>query len=415
MPEPVYILGGYQSDFATAWSRRNQDIAGIARETVLGALASATLDASAIESIHVGNAFAELQRRQAHLGAMPATVIPELVGVPAMRHEAACASGSLAVLATMSEIEAGRYHCVLALGVEEERNTPGDEASANMNAAGWEGHEPPAGKFLWPSAFGELSFEYERRYGLKREHLNWIAQNNFANARRNPLAQTRAWNFGEGAFTEDDAANPPVAPGMRRNQCSQLTDGGCAVVLASARFAQEHAQRRGIALEALPRILGWGHRTAELSLGPKLERARMSLDDSARMFPHVQRAVHDALRRARLSRVEQTAGVELHDCFAVTEYSLIDHLGLAPPGEAWRVIENGDIEFSGRFPVNPSGGLIGGGHPVGATGTRMLWDAARQVTGRAGACQVPGAKTFLTLNIGGSFGTVCSFVVGAAA
>ena len=403
MSTPVFILGGYQSDFSRAWSRHGQDLSDATREAALGALESAGVSASAVQSIHVGNAFAELQRRQAHLGAMPATVIPELYGVPAMRHEAACASGSIAVLAAMSEIEAGRYDCVLVLGVEEERNTPGDEASINMNCAGWAGHENLPGRYVWPAAFGELSFEYERRFGLKREHLNRIAENNFANARRNPNAQTRGWRFEARSFCEDDAVNPVIEPGMRRNQCAQLTDGACALVLASERFVR--AQRRDP--DQLPRILGWGHSTASLPLRPKYERARNGL-----IFPHVQATVQAALQRAGLGRIEQTDGIELHDCFAMTEYFLIDHIGLTPPGEAWRVIENGDIELGGRFPVNPSGGLIGGGHPVGATGTRMLWDAARQVTGSAGEYQVENARRFTTLNIGGSAGTVCSFVVG---
>ena len=406
MAEPVFILGGYQSDFARAWSRKGQDLSDATREAVLGALESAGLEPAAIQSIHVGNAFAELQRRQAHLGAMPATVIPELYGVPAMRHEAACASGSIAVLAAMSEIEAGRYDCVLVLGVEEERNTSGDEASINMNCAGWEGHEKLPGRFVWPAAFGQLSFEYEKRYGLKREHLHRIAETNFANARRNPNAQTRAWNFNERSFTDDDQANPVIEPGMRRNQCAQLTDGACALVLCSLRYARERRKN----LDELPRILGWGHSTASLPLLPKYERARDNL-----IFPHVHDTVRQALGRAGLKSIEDADGIELHDCFAMTQYMLIDHIGLTRPGCAWRVIENGDIELNGRFPVNPSGGLIGGGHPVGATGVRMLWDAARQVSGEAGDYQVNGAKTFATLNIGGALGTVCSFVVGAAA
>ena len=108
MNQPTYILGGYQTDFATAWSRQGLDISDMMREATLGAISAAGLDASAIESIHVGNAFGELQRQQAHLGAMVAQVVPELWGVPAMRHEGACASSSLAILAAMAEIEAGR-------------------------------------------------------------------------------------------------------------------------------------------------------------------------------------------------------------------------------------------------------------------------------------------------------------------
>ena len=407
--QPIYLLGGYQSDFARAWSRQGGDLSSATAEAVQGVLAAAQLDASAIETIHVGNAFGELQRAQGHLGAMPATVVPQLYGVPAMRHEAACASGSLAVLAAMAEIEAGRYECALVLGLEEERNLPGEVSSANMNCAGWVGHEQLPGRFVWPAAFGLLSDEYGERYGMRREHLAWIADNNFANARRNPLAQTRGWQFPEGAFGEDEALNPTVEKGMRRNHCAQLTDGACALVLASATFAREWAAARGLDFEKLPRISGWGHSTASLPLLPKFERA----EPGGLMFPHVARTMQAALARAGLGGIREVDGIELHDCFAFSEYFLIEHLGLTKPGEGYKVLESGEIALGGRFPVNPSGGLIGGGHPVGATGTRMLFDAMKQVSGTAGAMQVEGAKRFATLNIGGSLGTVCSFVVAA--
>ena len=122
MQQPVYVLGGTQTDFAKVWARNGQDISDMTREATLGALHACQLDASAIESIHVGNAFGELQRQQALLGAMVSQVVPELWGVPAMRHEGACASSSLGILAAMAEIEAGRYDCVLVLGVEEFKN-----------------------------------------------------------------------------------------------------------------------------------------------------------------------------------------------------------------------------------------------------------------------------------------------------
>ena len=108
-------------------------------------------------------------------------------------------------------------------------------------------------------------------------------------------------------------------------------------------------------------------------------------------------------------------GVETHDCFTTTEYMAIDHLGLTAPGQSWQAVEDGSIEPGGRCPVNMSGGLIGCGHPVGATGTRMLFDAARQVTGSAGDCQIEGAQRIQTLNIGGSCATVVSFVVACPA
>ena len=408
MSEPVYILGGYQTDFAKVWSREGQDLSDMMRETVLGTLENCRLEASAIESIHVGNAFGELQRNQAHLGAMVAAVVPELWGVPAGRHEGACASASLAVQAAMAEIEAGRYDCVLVLGAEEFKNLPGDQASQNQNAAGWVGHENLDCKFLWPAVFGHMAMEYERRHGLDRKYLNRIAEINYGNARRNPLAQTRKWQFKEDSFTDDDTANPMIEPGTRRQDCGQITDGACAVVLASARFAQAHAQPRGARREDLPRILGWGHRTAGL---PYLEKIRRS-EGQPYVMPHVRDTVNDALRRAALPDVWALDGIETHDCFTITEYMAIDHFGLTPPGQSWQAIEDGVVAMGGKLPINPSGGLIGCGHPVGATGARMLFDAAKQVTGQSGPCQVEGAKTFATLNIGGSSATVLSFVVG---
>ena len=247
MTTPVYILGGYQTDFAKAWSRNGEDISHMVRETTLHALENSQVDASSIASIHVGNAFGELQRQQAHLGAMVAQVVPELWGVPAMRHEGACASSSLGVLAAMAEIEAGRYDCALVLGVEEFKNLPGDVASQNQNAAAWQGHEDIDCKFMWPAAFGLVAQEYEQRYGLDRRHLNRIAEINYGNAKRNPLAQTRKWQFDPLSFTDDDETNPVIEPGTRRQDCGQITDGGCAVVLVSEAFAQEQTRRHGVA------------------------------------------------------------------------------------------------------------------------------------------------------------------------
>ena len=324
-----------------------------------------------------------------------------------MRHEGACASSSLGVLTAMAEIEAGRYDCVLVLGVEEFKNLPGDVASQNQNSAAWQGHEDIDCKFMWPAAFGLLAQEYERRYGLDRKHLNRIAELNYASAKRNPLAQTRKWNFDALSFTDDDEANPVIEPGTRRQDCGQITDGACAVVVSSAKFAQEHARRAGTSIDKLPRIAGWGHRNAGLKFKDKLVRSQ----GEEYIFPHVRQTIEDAWRRAGVSGIEAMHGVETHDCFTTTEYMAIDHLGLTAPGQSWQAVEDGSIEAKGRCPVNMSGGLIGCGHPVGATGARMLFDAAKQVTGAAGECQIEGAGRIQTLNIGGSCATVVSFVV----
>jgi acetyl-CoA C-acetyltransferase len=403
----TYILGGVQSDFARNLAREDREVSDLVGELVDGALADTALDAADVGTIHIGNAFGELFNGQAHLGAMPATVRPALWGVPAARHEAACASGSMAVLAAMAELEAGRYDVALVLGVEQERNVPGAEAARFLGAAAWVGHEGEGARYLWPHMFSRLGDAYAERWGLDRRHLAAIARKNLDNARRNPRAQTRGWTIGDATFAEDDATNPVIEGRLRRADCAQVTDGGAAIVLASARFAAEWARTRGRSLAQTAQLLGWGHRTAALPLDAKLSRA----EPGRLLLPHVASAVADAHRRAGTS-LAALDGIEVHDCFTTTEYMTIDHLGLTPPGESWRAIEDGRTARGGDLPINPSGGLIGGGHPVGATGIRMVLDAALQVTGRAGDYQIEGADTFATLNLGGSATTVASFIVG---
>lgn len=403
----IYLLGGHQTDFARAWSREGLDFTDMMREAIDGALAATSLDAADIDAIHVGNAFGELYRNQGHLAAMVAQVKPEFYGKPAMRHEAACASSSIAVLTATAEIEAGRYDCVLILGVEEEKNLPGDEASKIQNAASWQGHEDIECRFMWPAVFGRIAQEYDARYGLDRRYLNRISEINRTNAMRNPLAQTRKWRFDPEAFTDNDELNPIIEPGTRRQDCGQITDGAVAIVVASDRFIEAYAKKRGAKPSDFPQITGWGHTNAGIRFLDKIERSR----GQEYIFPHVRKAITDAWKRADLPGVTALSGIELHDCFTSTEYMAIDHFGLAEPGQSWRAIEDGVITMGGACPVNASGGLIGVGHPVGATGVRMLLDAGRQVTGTAGDYQVEGARTYQTLNIGGSLGTVVSFVV----
>jgi acetyl-CoA C-acetyltransferase len=180
------------------------------------------------------------------------------------------------------------------------------------------------------------------------------------------------------------------------------------VILASPGYAENYARRRGIALEDLPVIEGWGHHTAPMLLTDKLKLSA----GQPYLFPHLRQAIEDAYRRARIEGPEDLDAIETHDCFTITEYVALEHFGLAEPGKAWVPIEEGVIESDGSVPVNPSGGLIGLGHPVGATGVRMLLDAFKQVTNNAGDYQVPDARRVGTLNIGGSCTTVVSFIVG---
>lgn len=404
----VYILGGWQTDFASNWARQGMDLADAFSEVVGQGLDSVGLDPKDIETGHVGNFVGELFARQGLLGGFFGLVHPDFDGLPTARHEAACASGSVAILAASAEIEAGRYDLACVVGMEQMRNVGGQTAAEYLGAAAWTGHEFGDATFVWPRAFSDLAEEYERRYGLKYEHLMRIAEINFANAKRNPNAQTRQWAFNDKSFTADDEANPVVEGRTRKQDCGQVTDGSAVIFLASEKRAAEYAAKRGIPLESLPQIKGWGHRSAPISYSAKV---RASADQDY-VFPQVRRAIEDARRRAGVTDLDQIDVVETHDCFTTTEYMAIDHLGLTAPGEAWKAIEAGDIEIGGRLPINPSGGLIGLGHPVGATGVRMALDAFKQVTGQAGDYQVEGAKTCQTLNIGGSTTTTVSLVVG---
>jgi acetyl-CoA C-acetyltransferase len=137
--------------------------------------------------------------------------------------------------------------------------------------------------------------------------------------------------------------------------------------------------------------------------------------DQPLLFPHAKATMDDARQRAGLAELSDLDGLETHDCFTITEYMALDHSGLTAPGESWKAIEEDRISRDGDFPVNASGGLIGLGHPVGATGVRMVLDCSRQVTGRAGACQIDGAENMITFNVGGSTTTCASFVVGVGA
>ncbi|MGD9619684.1 MAG: acetyl-CoA acetyltransferase [Mycolicibacterium sp.] len=400
----VWIVDGYQSDFARNLGREGLGFAELTGEVVDGTLEAAGLDSADIDVVHVANAFGELFAHQAHLGAMPATVNDGLWGTPAVRHEAACASGSVAALSAVAELRAGHYRSALVVGLELEKTVPGDTAAAILGTAAWTGHEGQQAKFIWPHMFEAVAAEYDRRYGIDEVHLRAIAALNFANARRNPNAQSRSWAVPE-PLTDDDAVNPVVEGRLRRFDCSQITDGGAGLVLVNDDWLTDHPH-----LRPLGRIDGWGHRTVGLGLRQKLDRSR---SDAAEKYvlPHVRNVVVDALDRARVT-LDDVDGFEVHDCFSPSEYLAIDHIGLTGPGESWKAIENGEIEIGGRLPINPSGGLIGGGHPVGASGVRMLLDAARQVSDTAGDYQVRGAKTFGTLNFGGSTATTVSFVVG---
>lgn len=404
----VYILGGHQTDFARNYSRDNASIFDLLSDGVGGALAATDIDPADIEVAHVGNFVGELFTGQGMLGGFLGHVDPALAGIPASRHEGACASGSLAILAAMADIESGRYDCACVIGIEYMRNVPGKIAGDHLGAAVWVGEEATEATFVWPAMFSDLAQEYHERHGLNHDHLKEIARINFGNAQANANAQTRKWTLTDQHFAEDDELNPVVEGWMRRQDCSQITDGAAVIILASEKKAAAYATARGVPLETIPQIKGWGHTTAPMLMDTKLKASR----DADYVLPWTRKAITDAYARAGISGAEDLDAIETHDCFTINEYIAIEHFGITAPGEAWKAVEDGRIARNGSIPVNASGGLMGIGHPVGATGVRMALDAARQVTGTAGDCQVEGASNIGTFNVGGSGTTNCSFVIG---
>lgn len=405
----VYMLGGSQTDFKRNLAAEgiNDAVFSLMHEAAVDAIDDAGIDPADVQRGHVGNHSSEIFTGQSHLGAMLPAVMEEWRELPSSRHEAACASGSMAALGAMADIEAGLYDVVLVLGVEQMRNVPGTVAAKNLGCASWRARED-LGELAWPTAFDRVAEEIHHRYGgMTTEHLSRLVQNSRANARRNPLAQTRDWIENAASFSDDDVANPLVAGSLRKSDCGRISDGSSAVVFASRDYAERWRARHGHA-EMPPRLKGWGHKTSSMALGEKL---RASADNDF-LFPHLRAAIQDSYGRAGVAGPYDLDAIELHDCFSISSYMAIDHLGITAPGKGWQAIEDGRMEMGGAIPVNPSGGLLSGGHPVGATGVRMLNDARRQVIGAAGHIQVEGAKNVGTLNFGGSVATVASFVVG---
>jgi acetyl-CoA C-acetyltransferase len=256
MAQEVYVLGGYQTDFSRNWTKEKKHFAALMREGVQGALEATSIPAKDVEVGHVGNFAAELYCKQGHLGAFFIEGDPSFSGLPTARHEAACASGSIALLAALAEIEAGWYDLSCVVGIEQMKTVPASEGGDYLGTAAWYEQEAKGVEFPFPKLFGKLGDEYDKRYGLKDEFLAGISAVNYANAKLNPLAQTRTWYMNKEHACSRDEFNAAVGGRVRIADCSQVTDGAATVFLASRKYAEGYAKSRGIALESLPRIKG---------------------------------------------------------------------------------------------------------------------------------------------------------------
>lgn len=254
----VYILGGAQTDFGRNWAREDLSIYDMFKEALSEGVTQAGIEPEQIEVGHVGNFVGELFTGQGLLGGFFGHVYPELADIPTARHEAACASGSLAILAAMRDIEAGHYDIAAAVGLELMRNVDGKTGAEYLGAATWKGKEALDATYPWPYMFDLIAQEYDKRYGMNTDHLKTIGEINFANGKVNPNAQTRGWNFPAGSFSNNDELNPVIEGCLRKLDCGQITDGAACVILASEKAAKAHAAKNGLTLADIPRIKSWG-------------------------------------------------------------------------------------------------------------------------------------------------------------
>lgn len=411
----VYILGGAQTDFERNWTKEGKGMVALLKEALADGLADAGLSFDDIKKMnkdnrvacYVGNFIAEKYTNQGHLGAFLTEVDEAFYGVPSARYEAACASSSVAIDAAATKIRADEYDVAIVVGWELMKTVDSHVGGDYLGLAAYYDKEGRGIDLPFPKLFGKLADETLKKYPELDEKrymdaLAKISAINYRNAKRNPLAQTRKWFMSfDQASTRDTDTNPLVGGRLGVSDCSQVTDGAAVVVLCSEHFLKERK------FENKPIIKGYGHRTA-----PILFEKKMAISaESQYILPWTRQACLDAYQRAELT-VDDIDVFETHDCFTSSEYAAISAFGLTEPGKEYEAVENGMIEFAGSKPINPSGGLIGCGHPVGASGARMLLDLYKQVTGQAGDYQVVGAKNAMMLNIGGSATTNYVFIVG---
>lgn len=407
----VYILGGAQTDFERNWTKEGKGMKALLREVMADGLENAGLDYDDVKELNkknrvacfVGNFIAEKYIDQGHLGGFLTEVDPAFYGVPSARYEAACASSSVAIDAAATKIRADEYDVCIVVGWELMKTVEAKVGGSFLGRAAIYELEGKGIDLPFPKLFGRLADETLKKYPDldEKRYMDALAQIsviNYSNAKRNPLAQTRKWfmSFKQASDRGTDT-NPLVGGKLAVSDCSQVTDGAVVVVMCSEKFLKERGYKDK------PIIKGYGHRVAPMLFEKKMK----DNEGSQYILPWTRQAVQDAYKRSGLD-VSDIDVFETHDCFTSSEYAAISAFGLTEPGKEYVAIEDGTVAKK----INPSGGLIGCGHPVGASGARMMLDLYKQVTGTAGGYQVNGVNNGLMLNIGGSATTNYVFVIG---
>ncbi len=409
----VYVLGGAQTDFERNWTKEGKNVVALLKEVISDGLQDAAISYEDIIQLNkenriacfVGNFIAEQYINQGHLGGLLTEVHTAFYGVPSARYEAACASSSVALDAAITKIQSGHYDVAVVVGWELMKTVDSKTGGDFLGRAAYYEKEGKGIDFPFPKLFGKLADEIILRYELDENRfmdaLAVISHKNYSNAKRNSMAQTRKWFMSfEQATNRGIGTNPIVGGRLAVSDCSQITDGGVVVVLASEKYMRKHGRN-------CPVVKGYGHRVAPMVFNKKIA--------DSKTMPYIlhwtRQTILDAYSRANLT-VDDMDFFETHDCFTSSEYIAVSAFGISDPGKEYEAIENGVTQFDGDKPINPSGGLIGCGHPVGATGTRMFLDLYKQIAGKAGGYQLGKADNGIMLNIGGSATTNYAFIIG---
>ncbi len=374
----VAVIGVGLTPFGELWRK---SLRTIWAEAAVAALADAGVDE--VDLITVGCMSSGLFTGQEHLAPLVADELG-MAGVPGSRDESACASGGLSLRTGFAEVASGLSDVVLVTGVEKMTDVDGGDATYALGTAAdqdWEGFHG----ITFPGLYAMLAQVHMERHGTTIEQLAAVAVKNHANGLLNPDAQ-----YHLKIAIKDVLASTMVANPLHLFDCSPITDGAAALVLAPLERARELAGDRPIV-----KIIGSGMATDTVSLANREDLGEL-------------RAVRLAGERAYAmagKKPEDMDVVEVHDCFTIAEIMAIEALGLVAPGQGGPAVEKGLTALDGKIPVNTSGGLKAKGHPVGATGVAQAAEIVTQLRGEADQRQVAGAKLGLAQNMGGSGGS----------
>jgi len=384
---PVAVIGIGKTAFGAFPDR---DLRSLAVEAGEKALADAHVSPSQIEAFYLGNFAGPSFVGQNHLAPYIAGAMG-ITGVPATRFEAACASSGSAFFHAVSAVGAGLYDVVMVGGVEKMTSQTTPKVTEILAGAGDMQGEGKAGA-TFPALFAMIARRHMYQYGTTREMLAAVAVKNHANGAKNPQAHMK-----KVVTMEQVLAGKPIAEPLTVYDCSLISDGAAAVIIAPLDRAKEFASKA-------VKILGIAQTSDQVALDQK---------DDITTFKAVREAGEKAYKMAGLT-ANDIQFAEMHDCFTIAEIIACEDLGFVKKGDGGRYALDGCTALTGPRPVNTSGGLKAKGHPVGATGVGQICDLTIQIRGEAGERQIARHEIGLAQNLGGSGATAVVTILGAA-